>query len=47
MCLIAKNNKFKRVYVPNENIKEAKLVNDLEIIGVNSLRDLIIKINYC
>ena len=45
MCLIAKNNKFKRVYVPNENIKEAKLVNDLEIIGVNSLRDLIIKIN--
>ncbi len=45
MCLTAKKYKFKRVYLPNANIKEAKLVNNLEIIGVNSLKDLIIKIN--
>lgn len=45
MCLTAKKNKFKKVYIPNSNIKEAKLVDNLEIIGVNSLKDLIIKIN--
>ena len=45
MCLTAKKNKFKRVYIPNSNIKEAKLVESLEIVGVNSLKDLIIKIN--
>lgn len=45
MCLAAQKNGFKRVYIPNSNINEAKLVNNLEIVSVNSLKDLIQKIN--
>lgn len=45
MCLAAQKNGFKRVYVPNSNINEARLVNDLEIVSINSLKDLIQKIN--
>ena len=45
MCLSAQKNGFKRVYIPNSNINEAKLVNNLEIVSVNSLKDLIQKIN--
>ena len=45
MCLTAQKYGFKRVYIPKQNLKEAKLVNNLEIVSVNSLKDLIIKIN--
>lgn len=45
MCLSAQKNGFKRVYIPNSNSNEAKLVNNLEIVSVNSLKDLIQKIN--
>ena len=44
-CLSAQKNGFKRVYIPNSNINEARLVNNLEIVSVNSLKDLIQKIN--
>lgn len=45
MCLVAQKRGFKRVYIPNSNIKEAELVNNLEIVGINSLKELIQKIN--
>ncbi len=45
MCLVAKKNGFKRVYIPKSSANEAKLVNDIEIVSVNSLKDLIQKIN--
>ena len=45
MCLIAQKNKFNRVYIPTSNLNEANLVNELEIVSVNSLKDLIQKIN--
>lgn len=43
-CLSAQKNGFKRVYIPNSNINEARLVNNLEIVSVNSLKDLIQKL---
>ncbi len=45
MCLTAQSKGFKRVYIPSQNMEEAKLVNDLEIVSVNSIKDLIQKIN--
>ena len=45
MCLTAQKYGFKRVYIPTQNLEEAKLVNGLEIVNVDSLKDLIIKIN--
>lgn len=45
MCLAAQKNGFKRVYIPNSNINEAMLVNNLEIVSINSLKELIQKIN--
>lgn len=45
MCLAAQKHGFKRVYIPNSNINEAKLVNNLEIVSVNSLKELIQKVN--
>ncbi len=45
MCLAAQKYGFKRVYIPTRNIEEAKLVNGLEIVNVDSLKDLIVKIN--
>lgn len=45
MCLAAQKYGFKRVYIPTQNIEEAKLVNGLEIVNVDSLKDLIVKIN--
>lgn len=45
MCLSAQENGFKRIYVPTKNLDEAKLVNDIEIISVDSIKDLILKVN--
>ena len=45
MCLTAQKHGFKRVYIPTGNLEEAKLVNGLEIVNVDSLKDLILKIN--
>lgn len=45
MCLEAKKLGIKKVYVPYENIKEATLVKDLEIIGIKTLKNIIEKSN--
>ena len=39
--VFAKRAGFKRVYLPNENLPEAKLVSDLNIYGFNSLNQVI------
>ena len=41
IMLMAKNNGYKRCIVPKDNIVEAKLVEDVEVIGINSLSDAI------
>lgn len=41
ICLLAKEEKIKTVFVPKANAKEARLVKDLEIISVQSLAELI------
>ncbi len=40
VAIKAKKDNFKRLFVPKENAKEAKLVSDLEVIPVASLREL-------
>ncbi|MDD3302948.1 MAG: YifB family Mg chelatase-like AAA ATPase, partial [Candidatus Gracilibacteria bacterium] len=37
----ARENGFKRIFVPKENIKEASIVDGIDIIGIDSLLDLI------
>lgn len=41
ICLSAKENKLKRIILPKENAKEAAIVEGLEVIGVNSLLEVI------
>lgn len=41
MALLAKNEGFKRIFVPYENISEAKLVEGVEIIGVKTLKGVV------
>ena len=36
----AKKSHFKRIFVPIDNISQAKLVNGIEIIGISSLQEL-------
>jgi magnesium chelatase family protein len=45
ICLWAKKNGFKKVFVPQSNAKEAALVKDLEVIGVDNLEDLVDYLN--
>jgi len=40
--LLAKKLKFKKVFVPSENLYEASMVNGIDIYAVESLRDLIL-----
>ncbi|MFV0503338.1 MAG: YifB family Mg chelatase-like AAA ATPase [Lachnospirales bacterium] len=42
----AKKNGIKKAIVPKENIKEASLIKDIEIIGVSNLREFINYIKY-
>lgn len=37
---LAKNNGFKTVYLPVQNLSQAKLIEGMEIIGVKSLKEL-------
>lgn len=39
--LFAKENGFARIFVPGENLDEARLIPDIEIVGVESLQDVI------
>lgn len=36
----AKSKGLKKVYIPKENLPQARLVNDIDIIGISSLKDL-------
>lgn len=45
MCIEAKKLGIKRIIVPNENAKEASIVNDIEIIGANSLAQVVKYLN--
>ncbi|MCR4694195.1 MAG: YifB family Mg chelatase-like AAA ATPase [Pseudobutyrivibrio sp.] len=46
MALEASENGFKKVIVPKNNLVEARLVNNIEIIGLNNLRDVIEYLTY-
>lgn len=46
MCIEAKRLGIKRMVIPMANISEAKIVEGLEIIPVNNLKDVIDFINY-
>jgi len=37
---LAKKNGYKRIYLPYNNIQQARLIEDIEIIGVKSLKQL-------
>jgi magnesium chelatase family protein len=37
----ARNENFKQIFVPKQNAKEAKLINDIEVIPVENLKELI------
>ena len=41
ICIEAINNNISRIIVPKDNVKEAKLVKSIEVIGVSSLREVI------
>ena len=45
ICIWAKQNGFKDVFVPFGNLKEARLVSDLRIFAVENLRDLTSHLN--
>lgn len=45
MVLMAKKLKLKAVILPKENFMEAKIVSDIEIIGVDSLEEIIAILN--
>ena len=45
MCLEAAKAKIKRIIVPIDNSREASLVEDLEIIGVDTLEEVIKYLN--
>lgn len=45
LCIEAKRLGIKKIVIPAENVKEASLVENLQIIGVKSLEDVIIYIN--
>nr|MDD3720409.1 YifB family Mg chelatase-like AAA ATPase [Candidatus Gracilibacteria bacterium] len=42
----AKENGFKRIFIPKENIKEASIVDGIEVIGVENLLELIDILNF-
>ncbi len=41
MVIAAKKNGYRKVIVPNENVKEAALVDDIEVLGFDCLTDVI------
>lgn len=45
ICLEAKKNKIKRIILPKDNIKEANIVDGIEVIGIRSLTEVINYLN--
>lgn len=45
MCIEGKNLGIKKVIVPKANALEASIVKDIEVIGVNSLREVVSYLN--
>lgn len=45
MCIEAKKLGIKTIIVPKENSKEAAIVNDIEVLGVDNLRDVVEYLN--
>lgn len=45
ICIEAISKNVKKIVLPKDNIKEAKLVNGIEVIGVSSLNELICYLN--
>ena len=45
ICIEAKNRGIKKIILPKENAKEASLVKEMEVIGVNNLQEVIDYLN--
>lgn len=45
MCIEAKKLKIQRIIVPKENTKEASVVEGIEVIGVDSLQQVVRYLN--
>ena len=45
MCIEALKYGIKRVIVPKENLREAKIVKELDIVAINNLKELILYLN--
>ena len=45
MCIEARNLKMKRVVLPQENAKEASIVEGIEVIGVKNLKQVVNYLN--
>ena len=45
MCIEGKNLGIKKVIVPKDNALEASIVKNIEVIGVNSLREVVSYLN--
>lgn len=45
MCIEAKKLGIKRVVLPKDNAKEAAIVSDLQVIGANTLKDVVDYLN--
>lgn len=41
ICIEAKKLNIKRIIIPKENVKEAAIVNGIEIIGINNLTEIV------
>ena len=41
ICIEAKKLNIKRIIIPKENVQEAAIVNEIEIIGVNNLTEIV------
>ena len=45
MCIEAKKLGIKKVIIPNENAKEAAIMNGIEVVGVERLQDVVFYLN--
>lgn len=45
MCIEAKKLGIKKVIIPNENAKEAAIINGIEVVGVERLQDVVFYLN--
>jgi magnesium chelatase family protein len=46
ICLWAKNNGFKEVFVPKENYREASLVKEIKVFAIENLESLVKHLNF-